>query len=95
MNPKNADEFVTDPMYREFRDYCSSLRYEAQKLNLDPSLVFDGVAWDFNKAVAERDARIAELSRLLERIERERTVHSDVWSRDMTTEIRKALGKGE
>lgn len=46
-------------------------------------------------AVAERDARIAELSRLLERIERERTVHSDVWSRDMTTEIRKALGKGE
>jgi hypothetical protein len=47
------------------------------------------------KAVAERDARIAELSKLLERIERERSIHSDVWSRDITTEIRKALGKGE
>lgn len=43
----------------------------------------------------ERDARIAELSRLLERIERERSIHSDVWSRNITTEIRKALGKGE
>jgi hypothetical protein len=41
------------------------LRYEAQKLNLDPSLVFDGVAWNFNKAVAERDARIAELEKAL------------------------------
>lgn len=62
------------------------------------------ISWDdrvsiineaFGKAVAEMDARIAELSELLERIERERSIHSDVWSRDITTEIRKALGKGE
>ena len=53
MKPENADEFVTDPMYRKFKDYCECVRYEAAKLNLDPSLVCNGVAWNFNKAVEE------------------------------------------
>lgn len=70
MNQKNAGEFFTDPMFRGFRDYCDSLRYEGMKLNLDPSLVCNGVAWNFRKAVAERDARIAELERVLESLVR-------------------------